>query len=119
MSNVKDYPAGTGIGDRLAEVQSIKLQIDALEAKLDEHKAYLLGHAIRNNLDGLRYGALILSRRARATWIYSQSVKAAEAKLKERKRIEQDKGIAEAILTEHLVVTFSAKIALANQLIEA
>jgi hypothetical protein len=119
MSNVKDYPAGTGIGDRLAEVQSIKLQIDALEAKLDEHKAYLLGHAIRNNLDGLRHGALVLSRRARATWVYSQAIKTAEAKLKERKRTEQDKGIAQATLTEHLVVTFSAKVALASQLIEA
>ncbi len=119
MSNVKDYPAGTGIGDRLAEVQSIKLQIEALEAKLDEHKAYLLGHAIRNNLDGLRHGALILSRRARATWVYSQAIKTAEAKLKQRKQAEQEDGIAVAKETEHLVVTFSAKIALANQLIEA
>jgi hypothetical protein len=119
MSNVKDYPAGTGIGDRLAEVQRIKLQIDALEAKLDEHKAYLLGHAIRNNLDALRHGALVLSRRARATWVYSQAIKAAEAKLKQRKLSEQEAGIAVAKETEHLVVSFSAKVALANQLIEA
>lgn len=119
MSSVKDYPAGTGIGDRLAEVQSIKLQIDALEAKLDEHKAYLLGHAIRNNLDALRHGALILSRRARATWVYSQAIKSAEAKLKQRKLNEQESGVAVARETEHLVVSFSTKAALANQLIEA
>jgi hypothetical protein len=119
MSNVKDYPAGTGIGDRLAEVQSIRLQIDALEAKLDEHKAYLLGHAIRNNLDGLRHGALVLSRRARATWVYSQAIKTAESKLKQRKLDEQEAGIAVSKQSEHLVVTFNVKAALTNQLIEA
>lgn len=119
MANVKDYAPGTGIGDRLAEVQRIKLDIDRLSARLDEHKAYLLGHAVRNNLDGLSSGPLTLLRRARATWFYSDNLKQAERRLKERKLQEQEKGIATSHLTEHLVVNFSVKSAISNQLIEA
>jgi len=119
MANVKNYALGTGIGDRLAEVQRIKLDIDRLSAQLDEHKAYLLGHTVRNNLDGLSSGPLTLLRRARATWFYSDNLKQAERRLKERKLQEQEKGIATSHLTEHLVVNFSVKSAISNQLIEA
>jgi hypothetical protein len=119
MANIKEYAPTTGIGERLAEVQALKVQIDALEAKLDEHKAYLLGHAIRNNLDGLRLGPLTLSRRERPTWTYSDTLKAAEAKLKARKTVEQQNGTATCKKSEHLVVTFDAKAILASQLIEA
>jgi len=119
MTNFKDYAPGTGIGDRLVEVQRIKLEIDRLSEQLDEHKAYLLGHAIRNNLEGLRCGPLSLIRRARATWFYSDNLKKAERRLKERKLQEQDNGTATSQLTEHLVINFSVKSALSNQLIEA
>jgi len=115
MANVKDYAIGTSIAGRLAEVQRIKLDIDRLSVQLDEHKAYLLGHAIRNNLDGLRCGAVTLSRRVRVSWVYSDAVKQAERRLKDRKQTEQDNGIAIGTPSEHLVVTFDAKIALSNQ----
>lgn len=117
--SVKSYERGTTIGERLHEVQLIKLEIDRLTSLLDEQKAHLLGHAIRNNLDGLRCGPITLSRRERVSWVYSDAVKQAERRLKDRKQTEQDKGVATSFSTEHLVVSFSAKIALSNQLIGA
>lgn len=119
MSNVKSYERGTTIGERLHEVQTIKLEIDRLAALLDEQKAYLLGHAIRNNLDGLKCGPVTLSRRERVSWVYSDAIKQAERRLKDRKQAEQDKGVAVSTTSEHLVINFSAKIALSNQLIGA
>lgn len=108
----KNYEPASSIGKRLAEVQAIKLEIDRLTALLDEQKAYLLGHAIRNNYDALQCGALILSRRERPSWTYSQALQDAEASLKQRKSREQRNGTAINNPTEHLVVTFSAKVAL-------
>lgn len=119
MSSIKDYASGTGIGDRIAEVQALTLQIEALESKLDEHKAYLLGHALRNDLQTLRLGAFKLSVRTRQSWRYSDAVKASEAKLKARKSTEQAKGIATATPSQHLVCLFDAKAALSQNLIEA
>lgn len=108
----KNYERGTSIGERLHDVQEIKQEIDRLTRLLDEHKAYLLGHAIRHDLDSLSCGPLVVSRRARATWFYSESIKQAERRLKARKAQEQDKGIAKCELSEHLVVSFSARVAL-------
>jgi hypothetical protein len=110
----KDYTADSSIGKRLAEVQRIKLEIDRLTDLLDAEKAYLLGHAIRNDYDSLTCGAVTVSRRERASWTYSQALRDAEAKLKQRKAREQDNGTAVNNPTEHLVVTFSAKVALAQ-----
>lgn len=118
-SIIKDYHPTEGIGQRLTEIQRIKLEIDRLTEQLDEHKAYLLGHAIRNGYDSLRCGALVASRRERASWVYSEALQDAEAKLKARKQREQKNGTAVNNPTEHLVINFSAKIALANTAIEA
>lgn len=107
--NVKTYQRGTGIGERLDDVQRIKLEIDRLQALMDEHKAYLLGHAIRNGYDALRCGNMTLSRRERVSWVYSKSIKQAEARLKQRKQEEQNDGTAIGSASEHLVVTFDAK----------
>lgn len=114
----KTYERGTSIGERLHDVQTIKLEIDRLTALLDEHKAYLLGHAIRNGFDSLSCGPLVVSRRERVNWLYSASLKQAERRLKDRKQAEQDNGTAVAVATEHLVVSFSARVALQN-LVEA
>lgn len=114
MTNFKDYAQGTGIGDRLAEVQNLLLQIEALEAKLDAHKAYLLGHALRNDLQTLRQGAFKVSVRSRQSWAYSQAIKAAESKIKARKAAEQANGTATSTTSEHLVCTFDAKAALSS-----
>jgi len=114
MSNVKEYQATEGIGERLLEVQRIKLEIDRLTEALDKQKAYLLGHAIRNGYDSLRCGAVTVSRRERASWVYSEALQDAEAKLKGRRLKEQKNGTAINTPTEHLVVNFSAKIALAS-----
>lgn len=111
----KDYTSDSSIGKRLMEVQQIKLEIDRLADQLDEHKAYLLGHAIRNDYDSLRCGAVTVSRRERPSWTYSDALQEAEAKLKERKAREQRNGTAINKPTEHLMVTFSAKIALTSQ----
>lgn len=108
----KDYLADSNIGKRLVEVQRLKLEIDRLTDLLDAEKAYLLGHAIRNDYDSLRCGAVAVSRRERASWTYSQALQDAEAKLKQRKGREQENGTAVNKPTEHLVITFSAKIAM-------
>lgn len=108
----KVYSPDSSIGKRLAEVQRIKLEIDRLSEALDEEKAYLLGHAIRNNYDALQCGALVVSRRERAQWTYSEALQQAEANLKIRKGREQKNGTAINTPTEHLVVSFSAKVAL-------
>ena len=110
----KIYEPESSIGQRLSEVQRIRLEIDSLTEALDEHKAYLLGHAIRNDYDSLRCGAVVVSRRERPSWTYSDALQDAEAKLKSRKAREQSNGTAVNNPTEHLVVTFSAKIALAS-----
>jgi thymidylate synthase ThyX len=110
----KDYTADSSIGKRLAEVQRIKLEIDRLTDLLDAEKAYLLGHAIRNDYDSLTCGAVKVSRRERPSWTYSEALQDAEAKLKERKAREQKNGTAINKPTEHLIVTFSAKVALSN-----
>ncbi len=116
---IKAYERGTSIGERLDDVKRIKLEIDRLEALLDEHKAYLLGHAIRNNYDGLRLGGMTLSRRQRVSWVYSRSIKQAESRLKERKQEEQNDGTAIGSPSEHLVINFDAKAILLAQQVEA
>lgn len=113
---IKDYTPDSSIGERLTEVQRLKLEIDRLSDLLDAEKAYLLGHAIRNNYDSLRCGAVTVSRRERASWTYSEALQDAEARLKERKSREQKNGTAVNNPSEHLIVTFSAKVAL-NQTI--
>lgn len=117
--NVKTYERGTSIGERLDDVQRIKLEIDRLQAILDEHKAYLLGHAIRNDYDALRLGAMTLARRERVNWVYSRSIKQAEARIKERKQEEQNDGTATSSASEHLVITFDAKAVLLDSLATA
>lgn len=112
---IKEYTPDSSIGSRLAEVQRLKLEIDRLTEQLDEHKAYLLGHVIRNNYDGLRIGALTLSRRQKPSWTYSPALYEAEARVKARKVREQKDGTAINKPTEHLVINFSAKSILLSQ----
>jgi hypothetical protein len=114
--NVKTYERGTSIGERLDDVQRVKLEIDRLQSILDEHKAYLLGHAIRNGYDALRCGHMVLTRRERTSWVYSRSIKQAETRLKERKQDEQNDGTAIGSSSEHLVITFDAKAILLDTL---
>lgn len=112
--STKDYAPTSSIGQRLEEVQRIKLEIDRLTEALDEQKTYLLGHAIRNDYDSLRCGAVVVSRRERSSWTYSEALQDAEARLKARKAREQANGTAINKPTEHLIVNFSAKIAFAK-----
>lgn len=116
MTQTRDYTPDSSIGKRLAEVQRLKLEIDHLNDLLDEEKAYLLGHAIRNDFDALRCGAVTVSRRERPSWTYSEALQDAEAKLKQRKNREQQNGTAINKPTEHVVVTFSAKVALTQNI---
>ena len=112
---VKTYTPDSSIGKRLSDVQRIKLEIDRLNEQLDEHKAYLLGHAIRNDYTTLQLGALKISRRERAFWSYSEALQDAEAKLKDRKVREQKNGTATNTPTEHLVINFSVKAILLDK----
>lgn len=116
---IKTYERGTSIGERLDDVKRIKLEIDRLTALLDEHKAYLLGHAIRNDYQALRLGEMTLSRRERASWVYSPRVKNAEQQLKLQKLQEQNAGTAKCNLSEHLVINFDVKAVLLAQQVEA
>jgi len=115
---IKTYQRGTSIGERLDDVKRIKLEIDRLGALLDEHKAYLLGHAIRNDYEGLQLGEMTLRRRERASWVYSARVKAAEDQLKLLKNKEQNAGTAKCSLSEHLVINFDTKAILLAQQVE-
>jgi hypothetical protein len=112
---VKTYTTDSSIGERLSEVQRIKLEIDRLNEELDKHKAYLLGHAIRNDYTTLQLGPLKLSRRERASWSYSEALQDAEAKLKDRKLREQKNGTAINTPSEHLVINFSVKAILLDK----
>lgn len=105
----KRYEIGTGIGDRLAEVQRLKIEIDRLTSELEEQKAYLMGHAVRNNLDSLQFGAMTLSKRGRTTWTYSPALIEARDRVKAREKREQADGTAKAKITEHMVISFDAK----------
>jgi hypothetical protein len=116
---IKVYEASSSIGARVLKVQELKAQIDALERQVDAEKAYLLGHAIRQGLQSIKCGATTITRRERASWVYSQAVKDAEKRLKSKKQQEQDNGTAVNTPSEHLLVTISAKVLLTAQLQEA
>lgn len=106
----KEYKAGTPIGDRIVKVQSLRAQIEALEAELDAEKAYLLGHLLRQDLKGAKCGATSVIRRERANWLYSEAIKRSEKTLKARKQREQEDGTAINNPTEHLMVTISGAV---------
>lgn len=108
---VKTYTPDSSIGQRLAEVQRLKLEIDRLTEQLDEHKAYLLGHAIRNDYGSLRLQGqpVALQRKGRTVWTYSEALTRREAALKAAKQREQASGAATAKTTEYAAVTFSVK----------
>lgn len=110
----KAYEPTSSIGARILKVQDLKAQIDALEQQLDAEKAYLFGHVIRQDLQSIKCGATTLTRRERASWTYSDAVKTAEARLKDRKQREQRNGTAVNTPTEHLLVTISAKALIAS-----
>lgn len=112
---VKTYEADSNIGRRIAEVQRLKLEIDRLNEELDTHKAFLLGHAIRNDYTGLRLGALTLSLVNKAVWTYSSTVAQAKARLKHLELAEQESGVAKKAVTPFLRIALSAKVALRNQ----
>lgn len=112
---IKEYTPDSSVGSRITEIQRLKLEIDRLTEELDGHKAYLLGHAIRNDYDSLRVGALTLIRRQKASWTYSPALYEAEARVKARKVREQKDGTAINNPTEHLVINFSAKTVLLNK----
>ena len=111
-AEIKEYSAADGIGQRLAEVQRLTLEIEALKESLDKEKAYLFAHAVRQNYSGLRCGALLVSRRVTTSWCHSQATKNAEARVKARKAKEQANGAAIGTKAESLVVNVSGKIAL-------
>jgi hypothetical protein len=113
--SIKTYTEDSAIGQRLVELQRTKLEIDRLTELLDQQKAYLLGHAIRNNFEKLTLGPLTVARRERAAWSYSEALQDAEAKLKARKLREQQNGTATNKPTEHLVINFSAKAVLLDK----
>lgn len=110
----KVYQPTTSIGARIQRVQDLKVQIDALERELDQERAYLLGHMLRQDLKSVQCGPTTVTRRERANWIYSETVKRSEKTLKARKQREQEDGTAINNPTEHVIVTISAKAILAN-----
>ena len=56
-----------------------------------------------------------LALRDKSNWIYSPAIKSAESKLKDRKTAEQNNGTAACNVTQHLVINFSARIALQSK----
>ena len=116
----KDYQADTGIGKRLARVQELMTAIESLEKELDEQKSYLLGHALRNELHCMQYQHMKATVCETTRWIYSDSVKQSEKRLKAKKVREQEDGTAIGNKSQHIRVTFAAKAILAeNTKVEA
>lgn len=113
-SQPKEYAAETGVGQRLLEVQRLTLEIDRAKAALEDHKTYLLAHAIRQNYPSLRCGPTLASRRSTKSWSYSSAVANLETKLKTLKAKEQANGAATYTEAESLVVNISGKAALAQ-----
>ena len=107
----KIYESNSGIGERLNEAMKLKLEIDRLTEELDQHKAYLLGHMVRHELDSIACGPIKVSRRARASWTYSDATQRLEQTLKDKKSKEQINGTAVNNPTEHAMITLSAKVA--------
>lgn len=116
----KAYKADTGIGKRLARVQELMTTIETLERELDEQKAYLLGHAIRSELHSMQFEYMKATVCETTRWVYSDSVKQSEKRLKAKKAREQEDGTAIGTKSQHIRVTFSAKGILAeNAKVEA
>jgi hypothetical protein len=115
----KEYTAESGIGQRLAEVQRLALEAERVKEALDAEKAYLLAHAVRQGLSGVRCGATTLSVREDATYTYSAAVQKAETALKLRKEKERATGVATKATKDTAVVTVSGKAALALGLVAA
>jgi hypothetical protein len=108
----QEYAANSGIGQRLLELQRLTLEAERVKDALNEQKAYLLAHAIRQNYPSLRCGAILASRRGSKSWTYSAKVTAMEAKLKALKEKEQASGTATFVESESLLVNISGKAAL-------
>jgi len=112
---VKTYTADSSIGKRLAKVQQLTLEIDRLKEQLEEEKAFLLGHALRNDYTGLKLGPLSLALVTKANWSYSSTVAQAKARLKHLELAEQESGVAKKTVSTFLRASLSAKVALRNQ----
>ena len=131
---IKEYTAAEPIGQRLALVQRLTLEKEAIDETIGEQKTFLLAHAIRNGFHGLRSGALLASLRGNTTMVYSESIQKAEAALSTRKARaiamvaasfleavgtiyarkarEVEKGTATEATTNTLVINISGKAAL-------
>lgn len=87
--------APTGdIGRRLAKAQALQLQIQALTTELDTHRAWLLSHMQRHQLDHLELGDFTVTRKLRHNWSYTPETERDALALRTTQRWEQSQGLA-------------------------
>lgn len=106
----KEFTEASPIGKKLARARDLKLQIDSLTDELNALKAYLVDYSADKQLDSLSVGPFVASRRVRHNWSYSDSLESRIARVNEAKKREQVLGIAIDAPSEHVVLSFKARI---------
>lgn len=106
----KSFTESSAVGKKLARARDLKLQIDSLSDELDAIKSHLLGYAVDKQLESLTLGAFTVSRRVRLTWDYSDSLESRINAIKNAQKREQTLGIAISKPSEHVVLSFKARI---------
>ena len=96
-------------------IMRLKAEIDALAEQLEEEKLALLQKSIKDQVEGYRLGAMTVSRRCKQTWTYSEQLQAQKINIKAMEKIEQSTGAATSQKSEHMVITFQARILLREQ----
>jgi hypothetical protein len=101
------YATTGDIGRRLAKAQALQLQIQALTNELDTHRAWLLTHMQRHNLDHLELGDFTVTRKLRHNWSYSPETEREALALRTTQKWEQSQGLATDTPTAY--VAFNTK----------
>lgn len=112
---IKDCKPESSLGKSMDRIMALKAEIDVLAEQLEAEKSALLKRSIRDQVEGYRLGAMTVSRRSKQTWTYSEQLQLQKANIKAMEKIEQTTGAATSQKSEHMVITFQARILLREQ----
>lgn len=94
VKRARTYSPIGAIGRRMRAAQQLQLQIQELEAKLADHRAWFLSHMEQNNLTSLELGMFSVSMRTRHRWKYTPETEADMQRLQVTQKWEQSRGEA-------------------------